>query len=270
MRTFVYTLSDLNNETLDGLKLDTFGDIDTAPLSTAGASIVDLSNVDMQFGLLTGVIDGIAVTGFDDAAQVASFLVPSVSVFELKDGTLEPLERPTPINDIYKGTGGRDVVDLLGGNDIYDGRGGRDKIEGGDGNDAISGGKGHDRLSGGRGDDILDGDKGNDKIWGGKGTDLLNGGGGRDMLNGGKDGDVLSGGGGADTFVLTSNGMNEKDVILDLDIDQDKVRLAEAFESVETTEDGQLFSFASGYQLLIHGFDGAEEALAAYLNDSVI
>ena len=130
----------------------------------------------------------------------------------------------TPENDLLRGGDGDDtLVDLVGNNLLLGGDGndllvadlGSDRLLGENGDDTIAGGLGNDQLSGGNGDDMLLGTSGND---------LLSGEDGDDFLWGGPGNDILGGGNGDDVFVLAPG--EGLDLILDFDVERDRILLA--------------------------------------------
>ncbi len=79
----------------------------------------------------------------------------------------------------------------------------------------------------------LIGNEGDDTLIGGPGDDTLDGGPGEDVLDGGAGNDVLIGGPGADIFVFRDG--YDHDVILDFDLDEDRVAVSST--GVERFED---------------------------------
>ncbi len=135
------------------------------------------------------------------------------------------------INQTFKGSARRDVMNGGDGNDTLKGNAGSDFLYGGAGFDSVLGGAGHDFMSGNAGNDILwgqdgndlmfgdtrtrtgDADSGNDTLYGGKGKDTIYGGAGGDLIYGDEDStgttdddNLLFGGTGNDTvFGSTAN-----------------------------------------------------------------
>ena len=103
---------------------------------------------------------------------------------------------------------------LIGGfgDDTLNGGFGNDLLLGGFGNDTLNGGFGfgNDLLNGGFGDDKLNGGFGNDKLNGSIGNDELNGGVGDDLLDGGIGNDQLNGGFGKDTYIFSSELLDDR------------------------------------------------------------
>jgi Ca2+-binding RTX toxin-like protein len=147
-------------------------------------------------------------------------------------------------NDTLFGGDGADILSGGPGNDLLDGGAGDDRLAGSFDHDTVRGGSGDDRIGGGPGRDLLDGGDGNDAIGGGEGddtvlggagddflagggrNDLLDGGPGNDTLNGGAGHDRLIGREGADVFVFNEFTAGERDVIVDFQIGEDRIRLA--------------------------------------------
>lgn len=147
-------------------------------------------------------------------------------------------------NDILFGGDGADVLSGGTGNDLLAGGEGDDRLagsfdhdtlRGGNGHDRIGGGPGRDTLEGGEGDDALGGGEGNDTVLGGAGDDFLAGGGRDDLLDGGTGADTLNGGAGndrligregADVFIFNEFTATERDVIVDFQVGEDRLRLA--------------------------------------------
>ena len=119
---------------------------------------------------------------------------------------------------------------------------GRSVILGTAEDDILTGTSANERIQGGRGDDILTGSDGSDQILGGKGSDVIFGDRGRDFLFGGIGdyNDVLSGGAGKDRFRLAAN--TGTDVILDFEVNRDKLVIAEnvTFGQLELNQKGDL------------------------------
>jgi Ca2+-binding RTX toxin-like protein len=126
-------------------------------------------------------------------------------------------------NDSIWGGIGNDIEFGGDGNDLLYGQAGDDIAIGDGGDDSIYGGAGNDYVLGGEGQDILWGNEGKDILNGGLGKDLLYGGGGDDRLDGGADNDFLTGGQGKDRFVFRLG--NDKDIITDFQVGQDKIDL---------------------------------------------
>ncbi|ATN01509.1 hypothetical protein CRN77_18000 [Proteus vulgaris] len=89
-------------------------------------------------------------------------------------------------------------------NHLY-GNNGNDTIYGNKGNDVLYGGKGNDWLYGGEDDDILYGSDGNDILWDDKGCNQFSGGKGKDI------------------FILGLNNHNNRDKIMDFNINDDRL-----------------------------------------------
>lgn len=124
------------------------------------------------------------------------------------------------LNNVFRSSGGHDVIDGQGGRyDYMDystekgnivvtlADGGQDSVARVNGADkdilrnieAVLGGDGDDSLTGNAGDNILMGNAGNDILKGGAGHDALHGGDGDDHLDGGPGNDFLAGGAGKDS-----------------------------------------------------------------------
>lgn len=147
-------------------------------------------------------------------------------------------------DDVLSGGDGHDVMSGGPGNDLLEGEAGDDRLAGsfdsdtvlgGAGDDVIGGGPGRDRLEGETGNDQIGGGEGNDTVLGGGGDDFLAGGGrddlldggiGRDTLNGGAGDDTMRGGPEADIFVFNDFTAEERDVIVDFQTAEDRLRLA--------------------------------------------
>ena len=125
-----------------------------------------------------------------------------------------------------------DMIDLhiVGGegdDTIYGGEG-ADYIDSGDGADIIDGGAGYDEIRGGAGDDTLYGGDGLDRLIGGDGDDILDGGAGTDFLDGGA---------GADIFVLNTDDLLGRDILVGFDADAgDKIRVHVDNSGITTLE----------------------------------
>lgn len=149
---------------------------------------------------------------------------------------------------------------------------GDDRLTGHAGNNHLIGARGNDRLLALNGADTLDGGAGRDFLRGGAGNDLLLGGAqgdrlfghlGADTLVGGSGSDLLTGGAGADTFIFDSRFGSDR--ITDFKTGIDSLvfssaltgGLTAAFEIVDrfmqVVDDGLLFDFGPGQQLLLAG-----------------
>lgn len=137
--------------------------------------------------------------------------------------------------DILSGGPGRDLLEGGAGNDRLAGSFDHDTVRGGSGDDRIGGGPGRDLLDGGDGNDALGGGEADDTVLGGGGDDFLAGGGRNDLLDGGPGNDTLNAGAGhdrligregADVFVFNEFTAGERDVIVDFQVGEDRLRLA--------------------------------------------
>jgi Ca2+-binding RTX toxin-like protein len=137
-------------------------------------------------------------------------------------------------NDTINGGGGFDTLSGGLGDDTIRGGAKSDRIDGGEGNDVIDGGSGgdilngeagRDEISGGAGDDTINGGLGDDTILGGGGNDEIDGSFDDDVIDAGKGDDRITGGEGRDVFVFKAVKGDERDMITDYDIVQDKIRL---------------------------------------------
>ncbi len=137
--------------------------------------------------------------------------------------------------DILSGGPGLDLLEGGAGNDRLAGSFDHDTVRGGSGDDRIGGGPGRDLLDGGEGNDALGGGEADDTVLGGAGDDFLAGGGRNDLLDGGPGDDTLNGGAGhdrligregADVFVFNDFTAGERDVIVDFQVGEDRLRLA--------------------------------------------
>lgn len=147
-------------------------------------------------------------------------------------------------NDTLVGGDGADLLSGGPGNDLLDGGTGNDRLAGSFDHDTVRGGSGDDRIGGGPGRDLLDGGDGNDELGGGEADDTVLGGAGDDFLAGGGRDDLLDGGAGdgtlnggaghdrligregADVFVFNEFTAGERDVIVDFQVGEDRLRLA--------------------------------------------
>ncbi len=136
--------------------------------------------------------------------------------------------------DTITGGSGDDRIFGMAGSDSVDAGSGSDTVYGGAGWDTLLGGSGHDRLFGDADNDMLHGDTGDDTLEGGDGRDALTGGDGHDRLSGGAGVDTLTGGAGrdrltggadADYFVFTLADAGWTDLILDFQVDIDRIDL---------------------------------------------
>ena len=155
---------------------------------------------------------GVEVT-VTDAGGLSTAQLFNITVTDVNE---DPINAPTPFDDILSGTAGDDTILALAGNDVVRGLGGddrlfgqagNDRLLGGVGNDVLNGGAdsdrlfgqvGNDALIGGTGNDVLIGGADNDRLFGQAGNDALIGGTGNDVLNGGADSDRLFGQAGSD------------------------------------------------------------------------
>jgi Ca2+-binding RTX toxin-like protein len=181
-------------------------------------------------------------------------------------------------NDILFGGDGADVLSGGAGNDLLAGGEGDDRLagsfdhdtlRGGNGNDRVGGGPGRDTLEGGEGNDALGGGEGDDTVLGGAGDDFLAGGGRDDLVDGGTGADTLNGGTGndrligregADVFVFNEFTAGERDVIVDFQVGEDRIRLAGIDGQgltgrflaldIQDTETGALLRYA-GHEILL-------------------
>ncbi|UTF50308.1 DUF5801 domain-containing protein [Desulfomicrobium sp. ZS1] len=96
-----------------------------------------------------------------------------------------PVPIVVPVDGVYGGSDGNDVILGFSGDDVLMGGDGNDRLEGGDGDDTLMGGAGDDILLGGDGEDILIGGAGDDIMLGGGGSDTFKF--GLDALDGGYD-----------------------------------------------------------------------------------
>ena len=125
-----------------------------------------------------------------------------------------------------------DMIDLhiVGGE-------GDDTIYGGEGADYIDSGAGADIIDGGAGYDEIRGGAGDDTLYGGDGLDRLIGGDGDDILDGGAGTDFLDGGAGADIFVLNTDDLLGRDILVGFDADAgDKIRVHVDNSGITTLE----------------------------------
>lgn len=135
-------------------------------------------------------------------------------------------------NDTILGGFGNDELWGLGDNDTLAGQDGNDLLVGGGGNDNLYGEAGNDRQFGEDGNDNVWGFAGNDELFGQNGDDNVNGGDGMDIINGGAGTDTLIGGLDADRFVFeTTLGASNIDTILDFQLGQDRIELAQSIFS---------------------------------------
>jgi VCBS repeat-containing protein len=135
-----------------------------------------------------------------------------------------PVPIVVPVDGVYGGTDGNDVILGSSGDDV---------LKGGDGNDHLEGGAGNDTLIGGAGDDIL---------LGGEGSDRLEGGAGNDTLMGGAGDDIMVGGDGQDTFAYTEgdlDGVLNGDTITDFNYQQDHLDLSALLDGATGTNLGE-------------------------------
>ena len=142
-----------------------------------------------------------------------------------------------------------DMIDLhiVGGE-------GDDTIYGGDGADYIDSGAGADIIDGGAGYDEIRGGAGDDTLYGGDGLDRLIGGDGDDILDGGAGTDFLDGGAGADIFVLNTDDLLGRDILVNFDAGAgDKIRV-HVDNSGITTLEGLLTD--AGLRIDYHTFHG--------------
>ncbi|WP_421999558.1 calcium-binding protein [Roseovarius mucosus] len=146
-------------------------------------------------------------------------------------------------DDMLFGGNGADILSGGPGNDLLEGGAGNDRLAGSFDHDTVRGGLGGDRIGGGPGRDLLDGGEGNDELGGGEAddtvlggagddflagggrNDLLDGGTGNDTLNAGAGHDRLIGGEGADIFVFNDFTAGERDVIVDFQFGENRIRL---------------------------------------------
>lgn len=163
-------------------------------------------------------------------------------------------------DDKLYGGGGDDKLVGYGGNDTFSGGSGDDECQGDSGDDYIDGGIGHDLLNGNVGDDTIIGSLGGDSIIGGSGDDILYGDltGSAGMLAGGDD--TLEGGVGIDTFVYFIGNKNGTDSILDFEVEEDVLRLADLLGpksngvAIGSSLDGDvLIGFGGGGSLELQG-----------------
>jgi Ca2+-binding RTX toxin-like protein len=162
----------------------------------------------------TGLVLSVPSTG--DAVHVANFFESSTSTTlhsshpldraEFADGTVwssadliaRLVSIATRTDDLYYGTAGDDVIDVL------------------DGNDYVLAGAGNDIVRGGLGDDSLFGEDGNDTLIGGPGANWLSGGAGDDryevMLGDGTT-NIEDSAGAADSLAFGA-GINANDVVV--------------------------------------------------------
>ena len=125
-----------------------------------------------------------------------------------------------------------DMIDLhiVGGE-------GDDTIYGGEGADYIDSGAGADIIDGGAGYDEIRGGAGDDTLYGGDGLDRLIGGDGDDILDGGAGTDFLDGGAGADIFVLNTDDLLGRDILLAFTPSEgDKIRVHVDDSGITTLE----------------------------------
>ena len=149
-----------------------------------------------------------------------------------------------------------DMIDLhiVGGE-------GDDTIYGGEGADYIDSGAGADIIDGGAGYDEIRGGAGDDTLYGGDGLDRLIGGDGDDILDGGAGTDFLDGGAGADIFVLNTDDLLGRDILVGFDADAgDKIRV-HVDNSGITTLEGLLTD--AGLRIGYHTFHGISLSLRA-------
>ena len=142
-----------------------------------------------------------------------------------------------------------DMIDLhiVGGE-------GDDTIYGGEGADYIDSGAGADIIDGGAGYDEIRGGAGDDTLYGGDGLDRLIGGDGDDILDGGAGTDFLDGGAGADIFVLNTDDLLGRDILVNFDAGAgDKIRV-HVDNSGITTLEGLLTD--AGLRIDYHTFHG--------------
>jgi len=132
-------------------------------------------------------------------------------------------------DSLIVGTGGNDTLVGSDNNQTIKGLGGNDQLEGLGGKDTLLGGNGNDTLLGGQGNDVLTG---------GAGTDILTGVDSNQAQPGLNELDKLTGNTVSDIFVLgdvnkayydhggtTKEGNVDKAIILDFNINEDKIKL---------------------------------------------
>jgi serralysin len=170
-------------------------------------------------------------------------------------------------NDTLNGNAGNDILEGGFGSDTLLGEAGNDSLYGGDDNDSLGGGDGDDYLDGGFGFDTIDGGNGFDTtsyaFYGGpiianlstgmvsfpgnspltdtlisierliatNGNDEITGSSVANTIDGGAGIDTLTGGLGSDTFVLSTRGASNYDIITDFSPSMDKIGLANALDN---------------------------------------
>ncbi|MGF1492147.1 MAG: hypothetical protein ACFBSC_06795 [Microcoleaceae cyanobacterium] len=208
------------------------------------------NSIDTTAFLATEELDIDSLTSSTSSNELAIQTTPTLGS-EMADfilGTANP-------DEIF-GLGAGDTIYGLEGNDRIQGNQGDDSLLGNQENDTLYAGQGNDTLAGGKADDILFGDIGqdllfgdrgadellgnteNDTLYGGKENDLAAGGAGNDVLFGDLGDDTLLGDRGADTITsgegedlifigagTGGSGLSDADVMLDFDINLDRIGL---------------------------------------------
>ena len=109
----------------------------------------------------------------------------------------------------------------------------------------------NDRIDGNQGKDTLNGGSGHDTINGDGGYDVLNGNSGDDILNGGRGINILRGGAGDDLFYVDKD--ENRDWIIDFELDRDKIALPDSltYSSLEITGNVNSFIAHQGNQIAV-------------------
>lgn len=168
----------------------------------------------------------------------------------------------TKANNFFNGSSGDDVAHGLGGSDRLYGNDGEDALFGDVGNDVLNGGSGNDYLYGGEDDDKLAGGADDDWLEGGDGDDEILGGDGNDIIFGGAGADIAYGGGGINSFFVSADDFNAKDVIYGSD-DGSNSNFIAANEFQSVTVD-------LSQNLLINGATGDSSAIFGIGHASVL
>ena len=108
-----------------------------------------------------------------------------------------------------------------------------DELTGDDGGNLLDGGGGDDTLDGGAGADRLIGGAGVDELRGSSGDDTVAGGAGDDVIEGGRGSDELTGGAGGDVFAYVLLSADERDVITDFAVGEDRISFSSETSGLE-------------------------------------
>ncbi|SLN16604.1 Hint domain-containing protein [Pseudooctadecabacter jejudonensis] len=162
-------------------------------------------------------------------------------------------------DDTLEGDRGGDRLFGGSGNDSIDGGEGSDRIDAGDGDDTIFGGVGQDLIFGGAGNDFIDGDgpggnEQSDRIFGGAGDDTIIGDGNQDQLFGGS---------GNDQFIVSNDGTNFNNILVDGGENGGDLDILDLSEFFAQDPDTQIIFEDGGPgeengRILLRGSDGRE------------